>query len=155
MNQLKKHTRASMLIATGGTALLALTGAVACSDSEGPDQGADVEDITDDYFDNDEYVGQTVTVSAEVTDVIGPQSFELAGDDWGDESLLVTSANNTDVQEGNVVAVTGEVAEAFLYDTYAADYALGDPGLYTSYNEEKFLIADNVNKNVNKDVPNE
>ncbi|MGB3231559.1 MAG: hypothetical protein WA944_22340 [Mycobacterium sp.] len=140
-----------MLIATGGTALLALTGAVACSDSEGPDEGADVEDITDDYFDNDEYVGQTVTVSAEVTDVIGPQSFELAGNDWGDESLLVTSADNADVQQGNVVEVTGEVAEAFVYDTYAADYALGDPGLYITYNEEKFLIADSINK----DVPQE
>lgn len=151
MKQLTKHNRASMLIATGGTALLALTGAVACSDSEGPDEGADVEDITDDYFDNDEYVGQTVTVSAEVTDVIGPQSFELAGNDWGDESLLVTSADNADVQQGNVVEVTGEVAEAFVYDTYAADYALGDPGLYTTYNEEKFLIADSINK----DVPQE
>ncbi len=151
MKQLTKHNRASMLIATAGTALLALTGAVACSDSEGPDEGADVEDITDDYFDNDEYVGQTVTVSAEVTDVIGPQSFELAGNDWGDESLLVTSADNADVQQGNVVEVTGEVAEAFVYDTYAADYALGDPGLYTTYNEEKFLIADSINK----DVPQE
>ncbi|MGB2923108.1 MAG: hypothetical protein WBC15_24310 [Mycobacterium sp.] len=140
-----------MLIATAGTALLALTGAVACSDSEGPDEGADVEDITDDYFDNEEYVGQTVTVSAEVTDVIGPQSFELAGNDWGDESLLVTSADNADVQQGNVVEVTGEVAEAFVYDTYAADYALGDPGLYITYNEEKFLIADSINK----DVPQE
>lgn len=151
MKQLTKHNRASMLIATAGTALLALTGAVACSDSEGPDEGADVEDITDDYFDNEEYVGQTVTVSAEVTDVIGPQSFELAGNDWGDESLLVTSADNADVQQGNVVEVTGEVAEAFVYDTYAADYALGDPGLYITYNEEKFLIADSINK----DVPQE
>ncbi|WP_368680555.1 hypothetical protein R1X32_10135 (plasmid) [Rhodococcus opacus] len=55
----------------------------------GPATGVDVEDVTEeDYFGTDEFVGESVTLSAEVTDVLGQRSFELAGG-RGDESLLV------------------------------------------------------------------
>ena len=154
MYHAKHHSRKATLAVGLFTPLLALTGTVACGDdSAGPDQGADVEEITDnDYFSKaDQFVGDTVTVSAAVTDVLTPQSFQLAGDEWGDESLLVTSAEQANVQEGTVVRVTGQVAEPFVYGKYANDYGLGDAALYDPYDGEKFLIAENVTT----DVPQE
>lgn len=87
-----------------------------------------------------------MTVSAEVADVLPPPSFQLAGDDWGDDSLLLVSANNAEVQEGEVVEVTGQVRDEFAHDSIAQNFALADPGLYGRYRGENFLAADTVKK---------
>jgi hypothetical protein len=123
---------------------------VACGDDDGdtagPEAGTDVEDIIEDdqYFADDQFVGEQVTVSAEVEEVLTPQSFRLDGGDWGDESLLVVSAEQaTDVQEDDVVQVTGTVRQ-FAYDDYANEYGLTDPGVYDPYVEEEFIEASTV-----------
>lgn len=108
-----------------------------------------MQDITeeDQYFaDGDEFVGKTVTVSAEVSEVLGPKSFVINGDDWGDDSLLVLSAEEaSSLQEDELVRVTGTVQE-FTYDTYATNYGLVDAGLYEPYGTEKFIGATSVDQ---------
>lgn len=149
LSTVRTRERSPKWLSAGITAALVLALA-ACGDdgddSTGPDEGTDVEDVTenDRYFDDDEYVGDEVTVSAEVTEVFGPTSFELAGDDWGDDSLLVVSAEDApDLTEGQVVQVTGTVRE-FVYADYEADYGLGDIDIYEPYASEKFLEASSV-----------
>lgn len=140
-------------VAVCAAALLPFSVAACDEDSAGPETGADVEDVTEDdnYFGTDEHLGETVTVSAEVTDVISPTSFELAGDDWGDESLLVTSATEVqNLNEGDVVQVTGEVGQ-FIYGDYSEEYGLADVGMYEPYEEEEFLAATSVDTSVGND----
>lgn len=139
-----------------GTALSAAVAAVALpfslaacgndDDTAGPERGTSVEDITeeDQYFADDQYVGEEVTVSAEVEEVLSPQSFRLDGGDWGDESLLVVSAQQAkDLQEDDVVQVTGTVRE-FTFDDFNNEYGLDDPGIYDEYDQEEFLVASKV-----------
>lgn len=63
-------------------------------ESAGPDQGADIEDIQQqdqteafnerEFFENpDNFVGQQVTVSGKVTEVLRPRAFRLSGEDVG------------------------------------------------------------------------
>ncbi|WP_199430532.1 hypothetical protein [Qaidamihabitans albus] len=149
-----EHRRPNHLlgrVAAVAVLLLSPFAVAACGGDDGtagPETGADVEDITeDDYFADDQYVGEEVTVSANVTEVIDPQSFVLAGEDYGDDSLLVLSGKDArKVQEGDVVKVTGTVRE-FDYENYRADYALGAADLYTPYDTEEFLVADSVTRN--------
>ena len=108
------------------------------------------EATQDDYFASKEFLGREVTVSAAVTAVLGDKSFVLDGSEYGDESLLVLSADEAkgmDLQEGDVVRVTGTV-EDFAYANYRDQYGLIDDGVYTTYGDEEFLAARNVEDNV-------
>lgn len=96
--------------------------------------------ITDPYFSNDDYIGRTVTVTAEVTQVITDRSFVLTGDEYGDDSLLVLSAAGIDAERGKDVTVTGVVGK-FAYDAYAAEYDLGGADSYAGFDAEEFLVA--------------
>lgn len=140
------HTLRSYVVAAGAVLLMPLAATACGDDSAGPETGADVQEIADTgYFASDEYVGQTVTVSAEVTEVLSPSSFELGGVGYGDESLLVISAERADVRDGEVVKVTGKVEEPFDYHYYSNSYGLNeDSNLYERYGEENFLVADSV-----------
>ncbi|SFQ73073.1 hypothetical protein SAMN05421810_11537 [Amycolatopsis arida] len=114
-------------------------------DSAGPETGADVEDVTeDDYFGTNEYVGETVTVSAAVTDVINPRAYVLGGQAYGDESLLVLYAEgNQDVREGTTVRATGTVRQ-FRHADYVEPYGLVDEGRVAGFADEEFLVADRI-----------
>lgn len=148
-----RNSHVSKVVAAAAAALLTATAAGCSEDTAGPETGADVEDVTEeDYFGSDDFVGETVTLSAEVTDVLSPRSFELAGDDWGDDSLLVLTQQQADVQEGDVIQVTGTVEEGFTYDDNVDPYALGDAGIYGAYDEENFLASATVDKTV--ETPN-
>ncbi|PRX43699.1 hypothetical protein B0I33_114160 [Prauserella shujinwangii] len=137
-------TAAAGLLAAAPFALTACGG-----ESAGPEQGADVGDVAgDDWFGDNEYVGRQVTLSATVDEVVGPRSFVLGAQDYGDDSVLVLAQRDApDVQEGNVVQVTGTVRE-FDYQNYEADYALGAADLYEPYGGEEFLVAQNIDKSV-------
>ncbi|GAB3658244.1 hypothetical protein [Glycomyces tarimensis] len=140
------RARATAWFAAGAIALSPLA---ACGDDEGraTDSGGDtdVEDITgDDYFSDEEYIGDTVTVSAEVTDVLTATSFELAGEEYADESLLVLTEQEIAVAEGDIVQVIGTVEESFRYDDYVDQYNLDEPEPYERYGDEEFLTAERI-----------
>ena len=108
--------------------LLLLTGLAACQ-SEGPEQGATVNDIVDNP---QQYLGQNVTVSGEINRVFGDASFLIGGDDF-ENALIVFIAPTAEVrgqrpnddqvlQEGDVVQVTGQVRR---FATVEAEGAAG------------------------------
>ncbi len=88
------------------------------NDSAGPDTGTTISEIVQAP---NTYVGQTVTVSGAVNDVIGPRAFTLGGDElYGDAELLVVSAKDIPTPQArtpgeallsrDVVQVTGPVS---------------------------------------------
>lgn len=130
--------------ALGGLAALALT---ACG-TTGSEKGADVEDVVEEdtpaYFADNQYVGKKVTLSAEIGEVIGPTSFTLEAENFGDDSLLVVSAKNTTLSEDETVKVTG-VVRTFEYADYVDEYDLeNDAALYEPFVGEEFLVAKSI-----------
>ncbi|OOC55978.1 MULTISPECIES: hypothetical protein [Nocardiopsis] len=128
----------------------------ACGDggTAGGEEGPDVEDVQEDGEGDEEgdgddenvELGSTVTVSSEVTEVLSNQSFRLEGtDDWENDPLLVVSARQADVAAGDVVEVTGTVEE-FEYTTYSEDYSLAEEGDYEHFEEQRFIVADQVSQ---------
>ena len=134
-------------------------GLAACSDdSAGPEAGASVEDVVEsdpDENDDTEWLGKTVTVSGEATEVVNPSAFRIGGDDLGGDSVLVVSSTadftemGADVSEDAVDAdtvfqVTGTVREmevASLEDEYGVDY---DDAAFDEFEGENVIVADQV-----------
>lgn len=89
-------------------------------DTPGPDTGAAGGTLAEnDWFDTEDYLGRTVTVSATVATVLGPQAFLLAGEDDGDDTFLVLSRDTPrELSAGEDIQVTGTVRR-FHYDTLA------------------------------------
>ncbi|ELS50865.1 hypothetical protein [Streptomyces viridochromogenes] len=96
---------------------LGAAGLVGCGDdTAGSDAGADVQEVQEDAFwrDTDRWVGEQVTVSAEVSEVVNEDAFTIAGTEDPDvDELLVVSADTTGVEEGDLAKVTGTVKENF------------------------------------------
>ncbi len=137
--------RITTAVAVALAAALPLTG---CTADDGPDSDAPGTRGTGRrgrlYFADDAFVGETVTVRAEVRDVMTPNSFTINGEDWGDESVLVLSEQDlTDVEEGEFVSVTGVVRD-FAFEEYADNYGLLDEGLYDPYGDEEVIEASEV-----------
>jgi hypothetical protein len=153
-------------------AVLALSGLglTACGDdTAGNEAGADVQDVTEDdvavgpydgpydtafYGDLDSYVGEEVTVSADVNEILSPTSFTIAGtDDTTVEPLLVVGATEvTGLESDLTVSVTGTVQEGF--DVAAVEDDLGadlDDELYTEWDGEHYLVAKSVDTSVSAD----
>ncbi|WP_300007568.1 hypothetical protein [Pseudonocardia sp.] len=98
------------------TALVALVAAAltGCGDGSttGPETGVTIDGIQEaQNFYEGEYLGQRVTVSAEVSDVLDPRNLELAGVDYSEDSLLVRTADPVEVRQGQVVRVVGTVGQ--------------------------------------------
>ena len=147
LRETRRRVRA--LLVAGALAALPFA-TTACGDDETAAPETTTEAVDDDYFASEEFLGREVTVSAVVTTVLGDKSFVLDGSEYGDESLLVLSADEAggmDLQEGDVVEVTGTV-EDFAYANYRDAYGLIDDGVYTTYGDEEFLAARSVEANV-------
>jgi len=135
----------------------------ACGDTAGSESGADVAEIqqesdagvgadagvfdSPDYADPMSFVGQSVTVSAEVNDLVSTQSFTIAGtlDTSAEELLIVSATGGPAVTEDSVVKVIGTVMERF--DVAGAEEFAGtdlDDGLYTAYEGEPYIQAETV-----------
>lgn len=56
-------------------------------------------------------VGETVTVTGEVSEVIDPTAFTLGGEEIGENPILVVAADVPDLAEGDEVEVAGTVTE--------------------------------------------
>ncbi|MBW0093658.1 hypothetical protein I4I73_30640 [Pseudonocardia sp. KRD-184] len=93
-----------------------LTGCGDDAGTAGPEQGVTVGEVQEaQNFYEGEYLGQRVTVSAEVTDVLDPRHLELAGRDYGEDSLLVRTTGPVDAIQGQVVRVVGTVGQYHLF----------------------------------------
>jgi hypothetical protein len=138
--------RAPRWLAVLVLALLPLSLAACVGDSAGPETNAEVQDVTDNenIFTDEEYIGQKVAVTAEVTDVIGPKSFAIGGRDYGEDSLLVLTQKGTaDVQKGEMAHITGTV-ERFTFADYADVYGLDDERDFEAYHDKQILIAESI-----------
>ncbi|MFC3300548.1 hypothetical protein FJV46_08645 [Arthrobacter agilis] len=168
------RNRHSTRLAIAGIVAAAGLGLAGCN-TEGPEEGVDVEDISEGeiaesspaadpevsgvpeaapglgysglydqnfYDEADAYVGQEVTVSAEVTENISDDTFVIAGaDDTAvDPLLIVEEVEVPSLNEGEVVQLTGTVQENF--DVAAAEETLGmdlEDELYADYIGEPYL----------------
>lgn len=128
----------------GALALLPFA-AVGCAEDTTDEDTATVaeDDAQHEYFGSDQFVGDDVVVSAVVTDVLGDKAFVLDGSEYGDESLLVLSADLDGVRVGDVVRLTGIVGE-FVHADYREEYGLFDEGVYDLFVDEEFLLAQSV-----------
>jgi hypothetical protein len=92
--------------------------AVACGASAptaGPQPGVTISDLQQkDYFYQGKFLGQTVTLSSKVADVLGPGVFELSGGNVGAEKLTVVTDQPVQVSKDDVVRVTGTVGQLHL-----------------------------------------
>ncbi|MEO0646454.1 MAG: hypothetical protein AAFZ17_09930 [Cyanobacteria bacterium J06650_10] len=95
------------------------------------------------------YVGEEVTIRAEVEETVDDSSFLLADDDYFDgEAILVINASSEPFVIPDVgdtqVQVTGEV-ETFAMMTVAEEYGLTlSPELYEEYEEKPVIIAQSM-----------
>ncbi len=94
------------------------------------------------YDSADTYVGQEVTVSAELTENLSDDTFVIAGADGTavDPLLIVEEVEVPSMVEGEVVQLTGTVQENF--DVAAAEELLGielEDELYADYVGEPYL----------------
>lgn len=148
--------------ASVGFIAAAAFGLTACSeDTAGTETGTDVADIQEedaaapydgpydsDFYDGvSSYVGDEVTVSADVNEILSPSSFTIAGtDDTDVEALLVIGAGEvTGLETDLLVGVTGTVQQAFDLPTVEEELGVDlDDGLYESYDQEPYIVADGV-----------
>ncbi|GGC13278.1 hypothetical protein [Cellulomonas carbonis] len=154
-------------------AAVALTG---CSDdSAGPEEGTTVEDVAeaDPDEDNegageadagDDLIGESVTVSGEVTEVVADGAFWLgAGGGLFEEGAPVVSASgdfaDDDVEVGEdlvdsdtIVQVQGTVEEFVLEDFEEANGVDLDDDAYEELEGEAVIVADRVARLAGEDV---
>ncbi len=135
-----RRANRSRLVLLTAVPLLALATVACGDDSAGPEEGATVEDVREGaevFEEPGRFLGDTVTVSAEVGDVIGPAAFEIAGE-GGRPPILVVGAPNAvpNISDNSVVKVTGTVR---TFDVGAVERDPGidlDDELFVEYDDE-------------------
>lgn len=104
--------RIGRLTVIGTLVVAPLAAACGGGDTAGPEGGVTIGDLQQDQdFYQGEYLGRIVTVSAAVSEVRGPRSLELSGGDFGEDTLLVVTAQPVKIAQGQVVRVTGTVGQ--------------------------------------------
>lgn len=149
---MRARDRRSTRVMAAGVFAVAGLGLAGCN-TAGPEEGTDVEDITEGevlesspapqdgeaelstgyvgpydqafYDESETYAGQQVTVSAEVTETLSTDTFVIAGAAGTavDPLLIVEEQEVPALDDGQVVEVTGTVAQDF--DVAAAEEELG------------------------------
>jgi hypothetical protein len=166
-------------LGTVGALSLAALGLAGCGTS-GPETGTDVEDVQEEnvveeptaeetavegtiydgvydrdfYDDLDSYERQSVTVSAEVNEIISPSSFTIAGtDETTVEALLVVHDKQlSELQPELTVKVTGTVHKAFDLPTVEEETGLDlEDELYEEWDGEPYIQATEVDTSVAAD----
>lgn len=134
-----RPTTRIVTVAVAAALCSVVLGACSTQETAGPESGVTIEEIQEPQnFYEGEYLGEQVTVSAEVTDVLDPSSFELAGREYGEDSLLVQTAAPTEVVQGQVVRVVGTVGQ---YHRFAEDEGVPPVqyDMYEEYETEAYL----------------
>ncbi|WP_298456882.1 hypothetical protein [uncultured Cellulomonas sp.] len=150
-------------------ALAAAIGLAGCSDdSAGPEQGTDVEDVAEaepgDMDEGGDLIGETVTVSGEITETIDPAGFWLgAGGGLFEEGAPVISTTGDFTGMGmedpeslmdsdTVLQVTGTVAEFVVVD-FEEEYGIDlDDDLWEDLDGEAVIVAEEVATLAGEDV---
>ena len=95
-----------------------------------PDNSPGVETVTsleEVSEQTQQLIGQTVTVTGEVEEIVGPGTYRLEeqGEIFGEDSILVLMANEPPqpIAEDQIVEVTGEVRQ-FIIAEFEQDYDL-------------------------------
>ena len=117
---------------------------IAQSLAPAPDPGEIAEDP-------DQYYGQTLAVTGEIETVYGENTFTLDEDElFGGEDLLVVVTNPTEapIEDGETVAVTGEL-RSFIVSDLETDYDLTwdldvQKQIEAEYTERPVLVVDRV-----------
>ncbi|WP_159616395.1 hypothetical protein [Arthrobacter zhaoguopingii] len=171
-------TRKRWAMRAAAMSMLPITalGLVGCDSTAGTEEGADVEDIVDEeadgteapggvepyngvydstFFDDREsYVGEEVTLSADVNEVMSPMSFTIAGtDDTTVEALLVVhDMELPEVAPELTVSVTGVVREAFDLPTVEEEMGIDlDDEAFEDWDGEPYVEAKSVDTAVPAD----
>ncbi len=121
-------------------------------DSAGPERGVTVENIAEtEAFDDDGFagnlIGQQVTVSGEVSEIVGTNAIRLGGDDFGGDGILViqVSGAGSTITEDEAVRVTGTVRD---FDAAAFEREFGtdvyEDDIYDPWEDENVLVASSV-----------
>lgn len=119
-------------------------------ESAGPEREVTVEDVAaSDAFDGDGFadslLGQQVTVSGNVSEMVGQNAIQLGAEDFGGDGILVMQVTASGISEGDDVRVTGTVrnfdAAAFKRE-FGTDIS-GRVG-YDPWLHENVLVASNV-----------
>lgn len=96
-------------------------------------------------------MGQRVTVSAEVDEVLSPNAFTIAGTagSGGADGLLIVSApTGTPVTEEDVVAGTGTVREELDLTARETGYGYDDDARYGDFGGEPCIVAEKIDPTV-------
>lgn len=160
----------------------AALGLAGCNSTSGTEQGADVEDVADEnveeenlaaeepadgglaydgvydqeFYENfDGYVGEMVTVSANVDEVLTSKSFTIAGTDETsvEEVLVLHQKKLSEINEGLTVEVTGKVMESFDVPTVEKEMNVDlDDESFEDWDGEHYIKATNVDTSVDADT---
>ncbi len=102
------------------------------------------------YDDIESLDGQTVTVSANVKQIISANGFTIAGTDETtvDELLIVHDGDYPELEPGLTVAVTGTVHHMFMVDEVDAEGIGRDEEIYVDWENTPYIEATNVDISV-------
>ena len=150
-------------------------GVFAACESEEPNEGTTLEDVAeaeeegigdgvlgarDVYEDVNPYLGQTVTVSGEISEIYGTNAFLIGEDLWGQDLLVVVPADAAvsgmtvagdevsafgDLDAEYVIQVTGTVRQ-YLQTEVETEYGLDlDPELEVEVeDQEPMIVAESI-----------
>lgn len=168
-------------LAMAGILPIAALSLAGCNSTSGTEEGADVEDVVEEepvadaseavdegaaaepyegaydttFYENyDSYVGEEVTLSADVNEIVSDKSFTIAGtDDTTVEALLVLADGQMEeVTPGLTVSVTGTVMESFDLPTVEEETGLDlDDESFTDFDGENYVVAESVDTSVDAD----
>jgi hypothetical protein len=167
-------------LAMAGILPIAALSLAGCNSTSGTEEGAAVEDVVEEdavedepvaeddaavepydgvydtafYEDYDSYVGEEVTLSADVNEIVSEKSFTIAGtDDTTVEALLVLADGQMEeVTPGLTVSVTGTVMESFDLPTVEEETGLDlEDDAFTDFDGENYVVAESVDTSVDAD----
>lgn len=144
--------RTARPLAAAAAGLLLLAG---CGDDDDAGQDVSIEDVTEgeglDYGplgrvvdDGDQYLGEVVTVTGEVTAQVDDRVFHIA-DEAGTDGLLIVSQEPIveELDSDDVVEVTGTLREADP-DTFDSDFGMDHQDTYSDFGARHAIDATSV-----------
>lgn len=166
-------TESDWMTRVGAAAVLSVAalGLSGCSDTTGTETGVDVQDVQEGaedasaadtsqkeihygqafYTDLKSLDGKTVTVSANVNEIISDNAFTIAGTDKTtvDALLVMHTKSIPDLKPGLTVAVTGMVHYVFDLPTVESQSGLTlDDNTYSRWDQKPYIEASRVDTTV-------